>query len=167
MKAISLWQPYATLIAIGAKQIETRSWRTSYRGLLAIAATKKSPDSMAEILREEPFFSELCRGLGECTGAQVERRLLNGCVVAVCELAWCSPIGANTRPTNTAWQLGADYWQLTENEFAFGDYSRGRWAWLLKNIRALATPIPCRGEQSLWDVPAATLAQINAQLKGH
>lgn len=40
MKALTLTQPYATLVAIGEKRLETRSWRTSYRGPLAIHAAK-------------------------------------------------------------------------------------------------------------------------------
>lgn len=43
MKALSLWQPWASLIAVGHKTIETRSWTTSYRGPLAITATKRAP----------------------------------------------------------------------------------------------------------------------------
>lgn len=38
MKALTIYQPWASLIALGAKTIETRSWRTSYRGPLAIHA---------------------------------------------------------------------------------------------------------------------------------
>jgi activating signal cointegrator 1 len=40
MKAISICQPWATLIVIGAKRFETRSWKTDYRGILAIHASK-------------------------------------------------------------------------------------------------------------------------------
>ena len=40
MKAISLWQPWASAIAIGEKTIETRSWWTPHRGALAIHAAK-------------------------------------------------------------------------------------------------------------------------------
>lgn len=40
MKALTVRQPWASLIACGAKTIETRSWRTSYRGWLAIHAGK-------------------------------------------------------------------------------------------------------------------------------
>ncbi len=43
MKAITLWQPWASLVAIGAKTIETRSWATSYRGPLAIHAAARKP----------------------------------------------------------------------------------------------------------------------------
>jgi len=41
MKAISLHQPWASMIADGRKTIETRSWPTNYRGELLICSTKK------------------------------------------------------------------------------------------------------------------------------
>jgi len=41
MKCISVRQPWANLIASGKKTIETRTWRTRYRGTLAIASSKK------------------------------------------------------------------------------------------------------------------------------
>lgn len=40
MKAVSLWEPWATLVRLKIKRIETRGWSTSYRGPLAIHATK-------------------------------------------------------------------------------------------------------------------------------
>ncbi|TRU31740.1 MAG: ASCH domain-containing protein [Microcystis aeruginosa Ma_QC_B_20070730_S2] len=41
MKAISLWQPWASLVANGLKLYETRGWPTKYRGVLAIHAAKR------------------------------------------------------------------------------------------------------------------------------
>ncbi|MCY4577660.1 MAG: ASCH domain-containing protein [Chloroflexi bacterium] len=41
MKALSLRQPWASLIADGRKTIETRTWRTHYRGPLAIHASAR------------------------------------------------------------------------------------------------------------------------------
>ena len=38
MKALTLYEPYATLVALNLKKIETRGWRTNYRGPLAIHA---------------------------------------------------------------------------------------------------------------------------------
>jgi len=43
MKAITIHQPYASLIACGAKIYETRSWATKYRGKIAIHAGKSDP----------------------------------------------------------------------------------------------------------------------------
>lgn len=40
MKAITICQPYAHLIAIGEKRVENRTWPTRYRGPLAIHAGK-------------------------------------------------------------------------------------------------------------------------------
>lgn len=40
MKAITVWQPWATLLATGQKHNETRSWKTSYRGEILIHAAK-------------------------------------------------------------------------------------------------------------------------------
>ena len=42
LKAISLWQPWASLIPLGLKHYETRSWKTNYRGKLLICSTAKS-----------------------------------------------------------------------------------------------------------------------------
>ena len=44
IKALTLWQPWASLIAWGEKQYETRSWSTEYRGLLAIHASKRETE---------------------------------------------------------------------------------------------------------------------------
>lgn len=64
MKAVTLTQPWATLVAIGAKQIETRSWPTNYRGPLAIHAGKGPstigwPQLNHICNRTEPFRSVL------------------------------------------------------------------------------------------------------------
>jgi hypothetical protein len=56
MKALSLWQPHATLVAIGAKPYETRSWETSYRGPLAIYATVNFPKQARLLCGQEPFL---------------------------------------------------------------------------------------------------------------
>jgi len=40
MKAISVRQPWANMIASGKKTIETRTWSTRYRGRLAICSSK-------------------------------------------------------------------------------------------------------------------------------
>ena len=59
MKYISLWQPWATLMVVGAKHNETRSWKTNYRGTLGIHAAKYFPGSNRELCLEEPFRTAL------------------------------------------------------------------------------------------------------------
>lgn len=61
MKAITVIQPWATLLATGKKHIETRSWKTNYRGEILIHAGKKDPlfgiSDMTEDARERAFRS--------------------------------------------------------------------------------------------------------------
>ena len=40
MKAISIKDPWASLIAQGEKTIEVRTWKTSYRGPLLVCVSK-------------------------------------------------------------------------------------------------------------------------------
>jgi hypothetical protein len=57
MKALSIIQPWATLLAMGAKKIETRSYRTPYRGPLLIHASKTLSPSGMQLAKTEPFLS--------------------------------------------------------------------------------------------------------------
>jgi hypothetical protein len=43
MKALTIWQPWASLIVEGSKDIENRSWSTDYRGPLLIHAGAHKP----------------------------------------------------------------------------------------------------------------------------
>src|SRR6202030_3531482 len=62
MKTLTLTQPWATLVALGAKRIETRSWRTSYRGPLAIHAAKRMPKAAISLCWDTPFRAALEAG---------------------------------------------------------------------------------------------------------
>lgn len=57
MKALSLYAPYAALVADGAKKIEWRSWETSYRGQLLICSGAKKTKASENFL---PFGYALC-----------------------------------------------------------------------------------------------------------
>jgi hypothetical protein len=138
MKALTLTQPWATLVAIGAKRYETRSWSTNYRGPLAIHAAKGFPGSAMEICLEEPFKSALTEG-----GFQNGFRNLNsidstrGHIIATCDLVDVIRITAQNAPTGS--------------EFAFGDYTPGRYMWRLENVVTVETPVPAKGKLSLWE----------------
>lgn len=157
MKAITLTQPWATLVAIGAKKIETRSWSTSYRGPLAIHAGK-GPGSLGWMQMQhlccnvEPFNSTLGPMLQDRHPAQV---LPLGAIVAVCDLVDCVPsekimqaFGAYGPEDESG---GRALWTLTDQELAFGDYTPGRYAWLLADVRALPEPVPAKGALGLWE----------------
>jgi hypothetical protein len=134
VKAITLWQPWATLIAIGAKHFETRSWATPYRGPLAIHAAKR-PVERSELLRSmaDALVSAGFTGTGQ---------LPLSCVVCVVDLVNCYPTQAVMREE---W-----FEPHKEREMDFGDFTHGRYAWQLENVR-FQENLFARGYQGLWD----------------
>lgn len=159
MKAITLTQPWATLVAIGAKRIETRSWSTAYRGPLAIHAAKGlgpvgGMSGLWDLCESEPFHSVL-------RGQDLPMMLPKGAIVATCEL-----VGIAEIMTDCLWETvngkllkGGRMPLPDEPERSFGDYTPfGRYAWLLTNIKRLPEPIPAKGALSLWEPD--TLAQL-------
>lgn len=159
MKAITLTQPFASLIAIGAKRIETRSWRTNYRGPLAIHAAKGYGGlpgrNLTDFCLNEPFRSALfAGGIRQLVPGQ---DLPLGAVVAVATLHAC--VLAN-HCTEFPWWEGS----AAPHELAFGDFTPGRWLWILRDVLPLPEPIPARGSLNLWEWNAP--AEVLALLKG-
>lgn len=163
MKALTLTQPWATLIAVGAKRIETRNWSTDHRGKLAIHAAKGLDPvggrrGLFELCHTEPFLSALKRDYPDGVddvGARVDVDALpRGAVVAIAELIEVVPITCGA-PLDQVPGGAPPY------EEAFGDFSPGRFAWLLADVRALDETIPARGELGLWtwlEAPAGLAA---------
>lgn len=140
MKALTLTQPWASLVAVGAKRIETRSWGTVYRGPLAIHAAKTVPREVRDRLAGGSTIRTIMHNHGLHLGL-----LPRGAVVATARLVEVVPTTHD----------GADRLReaLARNELdiVLGDYSRDRFAWLLDDIQALPEPIPARGALGLWD----------------
>lgn len=130
MRALSLYQPWASLIAAREKQFETRSWSTKYRGQIAIhASAKKCPE---EYLHRDPFESVLRKHSFHSADL-----LPTGCVVAVGYLVQC---------ISTCAVRG-----LSQNEMAFGNYGPGRYAWKIERVTAFDIPIVAKGKLGLWN----------------
>lgn len=165
MRGLSLTQPWATLVAIGAKKIETRSWSTPYRGWLAIHAAKGlasvggGHSGLIDLCLTEPFRSALVRGgAGRIVPGE---DLPLGAIVAVAHL---HRVGRISRRRDDAIYVEGHDLPITGDEVAFGDYTPGRFGWSLTNVQSLTEPIPCRGSLGLWEVPADVLALIDAQI---
>ena len=131
MKALSLRQPWASLVAAGSKRYETRSWATAYRGLVAIHASARW-QAADRALCEIGFWAE-CLHIPR--GRWQELPL--GAVLAICTLADCVPV-ENLRPGPV------------EPECFFGNYAAGRYAWRLEDVRLLPQPVSARGSLGLW-----------------
>lgn len=140
MKALSLWQPWASLVANGSKHVETRSWQTSFAGDVAIHATSYMPAEGRELLALEPFRSALAQELADDTEVSLPR----GALLAVVRLARCTSISEGD---------GTMLMRTNPREYAFGNYAPGRFAWVLEDVRRLPSPLPCRGRQGLWELP--------------
>ena len=173
MKALTLTQPWATLVALGEKRIETRSWSTSYRGRLAIHAAKGlgpvgGKDGLRRLVNQEPFKSALRSfpGFWGETGGVSRPVLPLGAVVAVVNLRGC--VSGDLAPA--AQTLIDDGRDAVAQRFAeapreeeFGFYGPGRFAWLLDDIRPIA-PVDESGELGLWDLRPAALRDVQAQI---
>jgi len=127
MKAASLYQPYASAMALGWKKIDTRSWGTSYRGPLLIHAAKKIiswPSIEIQALFDEIAFlpSDLPLGVLLCRVFLVD----------------CKKITIDNRPEGI--------------ERALGNYAPGRFMWVTEGLKAF-DPIPFRGRQRIFEVP--------------
>ena len=127
MKAISLWEPWATLVAMGKKRYETRSWETFYRGPLLICASKKKLPFI-EIVSLLHFFKLTIDDLNY------------GRALAIVDLVAI---------------FSTDYVRDTVDflEQKVGDFSLGRYAWKLENVQRFKKPPWIRGKQGLFDVP--------------
>jgi activating signal cointegrator 1 len=168
VKALSLWQPHVAAIALELKPWETRGWSTGYRGPLALHAAKRAWDDIdpwhAEashrlMQRCSELITEVCPqvDLMHHTRAKKylhERVLVFGAVVCIADLVSCE---------RTATLRGRI---PPEHEF-WGDFSDGRYAFKLKNVRLLDHPIPVRGMQGFFDVDleAALEAPSAAELE--
>lgn len=143
LKCLSLTQPWATLTMIGAKKIETRSWKTSYRGLLGIHAAKTFPKVARETCTREPFNRTLI-----AAGFRSVADLPFGALLGTVQLVDCVPV-EYVRPT------------ISSNEYAFGDYSDGRWAWKLEDPRPFKEPIVMKGALGLWNADLSLLQEVH------
>jgi hypothetical protein len=135
MKALSLWQPWASLIAVEAKKYETRSWETSYRGPLLICAAKR------RVWAELNHY--LCRmdfvgGLAPLKGLPLDLKGETWVHLAPDDL----PFGKAVALAELVDRLKTENLTLGEYfpEKTFGDFTPGRFAWKLENLRRFKDP---------------------------
>lgn len=164
MKALTVLQPWTSLLACEAKKYETRSWKTNYRGPIAIHAAKRDPSKISLLGMEN--FKEECEKAFDEYGLGTWAFLPTGCVVATAELVNCWHIvynpGTNIDVAKNI-PIGAeldvprkhpDFHKFivpTEREMLFGDWTPGRYAWEFANMKVLENPIPAKGQQGLWN----------------
>lgn len=140
MKALSVRQPWAGLIAAGVKDIENRGQQTHHRGLVAVHASLRYDNAAYEQVKVR-------RGHGAIA---VERRQLLyhlGVIIAVAEPVGCHQAGATTVKCCAPW--GEEF-----------HGTRPAWHWRFADVRPV-TPVPARGQLGLWTVPDDIAALID------
>lgn len=138
MRAISLWQPWASAVACELKSNETRSWSTKFTGPLAIHAAKRWTKD------EQSFY------LKHPDRLHLPNTIPLGRIVAVVELVKCVPV-EEIRD------------QLSARELSWGDYSDGRFAWVFQNLEPLAGWPEFRGAQGFFSVPDEVFADFRSK----
>lgn len=126
MRVLTLKEPWAGLIISGVKKIETRSWKTNYRGELFIHAGLLSSDNQLRISL-----------ISESTDIPFPS---HGFIIGKCNLVDC-------------FQITDEYAKHMERQdyvnYLCGDYAAGRYAWVLESPMKI-TPIKATGKQGLW-----------------
>lgn len=144
VKALSIHQPWASLIAMGLKHFETRSWTTNYRGPLLICASKHklSFGQRHDIVRCKDIPTEYRKYFYEPSGFGRDglyAGLPFGKALCLVDLADCQLTGIVL--PEVSFRL----------ETKFGDFFPGRFAWRLKNVRTFE-PFAVRGQRGLFEV---------------
>ena len=128
MKVVSIIEPWASLIKENVKYIETRSWKTNYRGKIYIhASLKKVPkkderiNNLITLLKDKDFKY----------GHIIAEATLVDCIYM--DEEFISKIKNNNQ------------------EYICGEYSIGRYAWVLEDIKELSKPIPAKGSLGIWN----------------
>ena len=129
MKVLSIKEPFASLICYGIKKIETRSWKTNYRGEIYIHA------SLAKC--------KIDNDKKEKINLLLKNKDLNyGMIICKAKLIDCIYIDDDF----------VNKIKLNENEYLCGDYSIGRYAWVLADIEVLDEKIPVKGHLGIWNL---------------
>lgn len=125
MKVLSIKEPWASLIMNGTKKIETRSWKTKYRGEIYIHASL----SKAKITKPEVY--ELIKDMNfKC-----------GYIICKCNLVDC--IYMTDEYVN---DMKTNHYE----EYICGHYEVGRYAWIVEDVKVIK-PIEAKGKLGLWN----------------
>lgn len=149
MMALTVHQPWAWAISVAGKDIENRDWAPP-AGIIgqriAIHAGKKY-DEPAWTYLSDPTTSPIDRARLSCDGTfdvPDADEAVRGAVVAVATV------------TGRMWR--------GEGQIPHWPWYCGPCGWILQEVVALDTPVPCRGRQKLWVLPAEVEAAVRAQL---
>lgn len=135
IRGLSVKNPMATLIVQGIKTLEIRSFRTNYRGKLAICSSQQ-PIKDTSIYH--PYFDhwDYCEDW---------LHLLDGHIIGTVDLVDCVPF--------TEFQQELD--AMVDIETIRKIKDKQHFAWVLENPKLLNVPIPIKGQLGIFHLPTA------------
>lgn len=142
MKALSLMQPWASLLAMGIKKFETRGWQTHYRGPFLIHASKKFTPEAKALLKSEGFV----KYLGNTTMV-----FPIGVILGYAYLENCYRAEDWKKMDRSAEEL--------DREGILGDTTNGRYLFEVKNPVMFQHPVPTAGALNFFNVPLTELLE--------
>jgi hypothetical protein len=159
VKIITLWQPWATLIALGLKKDETRGFSIKYRGPMAIHAAKRKMTKAEWILWLDIL---------ECAGENIEgfnnrkdiplfEDIPYGAIVATTEIASCKKMTEQYTVDSDPQFIYIGSRSIIERKA--GDWRKDRFAWGTKNSRAVV-PFPFVGSQGIRNLPEEVVEKL-------
>jgi len=139
VRAISLWQPWADLVARELKEYETRHWPCQQFGPIAIHAAKRKfrDEEMSREARTQMLMDEVD-----------PFQLKYGVIVCIAEIVSCQSVESIRE-------------RLSPRELLYGNYEDGRFAWRIANVQRLKKPIEVTGHQGFffWKEARTALAE--------
>lgn len=153
MKAITVWNPWAFFLANNMKLNETRGHKINYRGEIAIHSALKVVgkgyiDTINESFRKHGIRNDDVLTL---EGKNMyynyingdKEKLVFGAVLATANVVDCIEI----TPAYIIDLIN----QGRSQEIILGDYTYGRYAWVLEDVKKLDEPIFVKGQQGMWN----------------
>ena len=180
MKAITIHQPWASLLAHGIKKHETRSWPCPDKYVYHLYKKNWKPIAIhagvtTQGLKDLGVKPEHLQALGLPNYRKVQMpfgRIIGTGFITLC-LRIDHQVDHYTQGKKHVFEVteisgpqagcsGGHLW-ITQEEERLGDFSRGRYVWRFRGVRALKKPILCRGYQRFWTVPDDVEKLINEQ----
>lgn len=127
MKVISIKEPFATLIKDKLKKIETRSFKTNYRGEIYIHVSGKT---FAKEFLNNKYVIELSKNITPSYGYIICKANLIDCIYM--DEEFLAKI------------------KKDKQEYNLGLYEKGRYAWILSDIKPIK-PIKTKGKLNIWN----------------
>lgn len=170
IRALTVYPEHAELFRLGIRTIETRGYSTDYRGPVFIHASKRDPDSAAA--RRDPIGSRALAAIPHGDPLPI------GAVTSVAQLVEVAPIGGPysfrtgivqgdegdfpdnrvivRHPPMGDWSpeslcIDRPHEDITD-QLPFGDFTPGRYGWVLADVWPLPRPVPAKGKLGPWVV---------------